>query len=271
MPFFEDYGQNLHYATYSSLGKKSGIFHIHPHWEFYFCGQSIEQTNFNNGKTVVYRQPLVMLSTPFSHHGTLVYPKTLHTRHLFYFGDKFLSRMPSSLFSMEAYSEVTAAFFPLTEEVAAELMPLIERMKEADKAEQALTFALIFHRIEEAVPLEKRLYIGNKNGYIQNVMHYIVDNLDRNPSVTELANHFYVGRNKLNCDFKNFTGTTVHQFVVELRLSRAKELLLEQPRQSVSDIAHLCGFGNEFYFSSFFKEHTGIAPRDYAKNRGKTQ
>jgi len=36
---------------------------------------------------------------------------------------------------------------------------------------------------------------------------------------------------------------------------------------SIKEIAAELGFGSEFYFSRFFRRHTGMAPRDYRQSR----
>ena len=82
---------------------------------------------------------------------------------------------------------------------------------------------------------------------------------------TSLAAVFYISRNKLSADFKQYTGTTLHQFIVNLRLARAKELLRTNPPPSNREIAALCGFENEYYFYEFFKNQTGKTPGEFAR------
>lgn len=268
MQLFSNAGQSLSHYRYSDPdGSVLALYNIHPHWELYICADPHEQITFVNGTITTYTCPLAILISPYSQHGTNVHAKTLFIRDVFFFGEKFLAALPPPLFSLESYAESTACFFPLTETVAADLFAQCERMQNADKIERMLAFALLFRRLEAAVPERERCYIGKQNGYIQDVMRYIVGNLDRPLSIPELAARFNVSRNKLSADFRRFTGTTVHQFIVNLRLARACELLHAEPNPSIREVAHRCGFENEYYFTAFFKEKKDMTPREYARQR----
>ena len=64
--------------------------------------------------------------------------------------------------------------------------------------------------------------------------------------------------------FKNRTGKSPHQYLVDIRIQRAKELL-SCGQYSISEISTLCGFINLSHFSSKFKEVTGLSPTSYKK------
>ncbi|OAS13974.1 AraC family transcriptional regulator [Paenibacillus oryzisoli] len=66
--------------------------------------------------------------------------------------------------------------------------------------------------------------------------------------------------------FKEKFGKGVIEYVTELRLSKAKELMRELPNASIRDIAFQVGYKNEIYFSTNFKKHMGMAPAVYLKN-----
>lgn len=267
MPFFEDYGQDLVHWSSTSSGGRMPVYHIHPHWELYYCAAPHEQITFVNGQTLVYTQPLAILSSPFSQHGTQVASELdAYHRTVFYFGDSFLTQLSPALFSLNPFADATACFFPLTAADCATLSPLVDQIASAsDEEEKMLLFALFFKRLCTVVPPDARHCIGNANSYIQNVMRHIVEHLAEPLSITDLAARFYVGHDKLSRDFRAFTHTTVHQFIVNLRFARACELLRATPALSVTEVAHRCGFANPYYFTDFFKSHTGQTPSQYAK------
>ena len=64
--------------------------------------------------------------------------------------------------------------------------------------------------------------------------------------------------------FKAFKGTNVKQYVCNLRISYAKELL-KTSNLSISLIANKSGFSDYNYFSKKFKKETGISPSEYRK------
>ena len=62
--------------------------------------------------------------------------------------------------------------------------------------------------------------------------------------------------------FKQKTGMTPSEYIATLRLQKAKHLLSDTSLL-IREIATLCGFENEYYFSNFFKKQTSISPRTY--------
>lgn len=84
-----------------------------------------------------------------------------------------------------------------------------------------------------------------------------IDNADFN--VAALAGQMNMSRTVLYAKFKSITGTTIAAYVNERRLRSAKELLLGTDL-SISEISEKLGFSSQRYFSTFFKEHTGMTP-----------
>lgn len=60
-------------------------------------------------------------------------------------------------------------------------------------------------------------------------------------------------------------GIPPKQFIIDIRLSKAKQLLSEGIMK-INTIAAECGFGNQYHFSRLFKEKTGLTPTEYRKN-----
>ena len=267
MPFYEDYGSGL-YAHFlrSPSGYAHAVYHVHPHWELYFCPSPIEQVTFINGQCITFTQPLGILCPPFTHHGTSVDPSVRPFYHdVFYFGEEFLSDLGEGYFSLAPFAQSSACFFLLTEAAADQLLQLSDQICTAPPVEQKLLFAVFFHRLCTFCPEEQRHYVGQASSYIQDVMRYIVDHLAEPLTGASIAAAFYISRNKLSADFKQFTRTTLHQFIVNLRLERAKGLLREKEPPSNHEIAGQCGFENEYYFYEFFKSQTGMTPREYMR------
>lgn len=65
--------------------------------------------------------------------------------------------------------------------------------------------------------------------------------------------------------FKEFTGTSPSQYMLELKLNEAK-LLLSTTTQPVKQISYTLNFDNPDYFTIFFKKRTGLSPIEYRSN-----
>lgn len=59
--------------------------------------------------------------------------------------------------------------------------------------------------------------------------------------------------------FKNQLGISPHQYLLQVKIDRAKELLLFTDSE-VKDIAQQVGFPDPYYFSKVFKDKTGVSP-----------
>jgi AraC family transcriptional regulator len=65
--------------------------------------------------------------------------------------------------------------------------------------------------------------------------------------------------------FKLATGQTPHRFLNTVRLNRARRYL-ERDALSITEIAHLCGFGSSSRLATAFRQETGVSPSAY-RNR----
>lgn len=64
--------------------------------------------------------------------------------------------------------------------------------------------------------------------------------------------------------FKRVTGHTPTQYIMNVRLDKAKEMLVCSDRL-VSEIAREVGYADPLYFARVFTRHTGMSPREYRK------
>ena len=64
--------------------------------------------------------------------------------------------------------------------------------------------------------------------------------------------------------FTKHFGLSPKQFIIDLRIQKAKQLLAEGAL-SIYAISEKCGFSNPYHFCKLFKQHTGISPSEYRK------
>jgi AraC family transcriptional regulator len=67
--------------------------------------------------------------------------------------------------------------------------------------------------------------------------------------------------------FRETMGRAPHQFLVSLRLERARRLL-EQPGAALSDVAHRSGFADQAHLTRLFKHAYGVTPGAYLRDHG---
>lgn len=97
------------------------------------------------------------------------------------------------------------------------------------------------------------------------VMNAISANPLRDWKAKELAQVGKVSYSGLRAAFQKSGHGTVHEHIQRARLDQAR-LLLADKRLSVKDVAGQLSFSSEFYFSHFFRHHTGMSPTDFRKH-----
>ena len=95
---------------------------------------------------------------------------------------------------------------------------------------------------------------------------YIKDNYS-NPelSLSETADFIHVSVPYLSKKFKEETGDSFQNYLQRLRLSKAMALLKDE-ENLIWEIASVCGYSSQHYFSTAFKKELGMSPADYRKN-----
>jgi AraC family transcriptional regulator len=99
---------------------------------------------------------------------------------------------------------------------------------------------------------------------LQQAIDYINSNLDRDLSLSELANLVQLSPHYFALLFKQSTGLTPHQYVIKVRIDRTKQLL-QQGKLSIADIAQVVGFANQSHLNLHFKRLVGVTPKKYSR------
>ena len=89
-------------------------------------------------------------------------------------------------------------------------------------------------------------------------------NIDKNIDMEEVAKELCVSYAWFRKAFKTYTGLAPHQYLIQLKIEKAKMLLGNRSR-SIKEIAFSLNFESPFYFSKLFKEKAGVSPDGYRK------
>jgi transcriptional regulator with AAA-type ATPase domain len=103
---------------------------------------------------------------------------------------------------------------------------------------------------------------------LQRAIDYIADHPQARLSLSQVAARAYVSSFHLSHLFHQELGITFTRFLTSLRVDRAKHLLLEQPRESITTIAAEAGFSDLRHFERTFKGLVGCTPREFRRLAG---
>ena len=100
---------------------------------------------------------------------------------------------------------------------------------------------------------------------LERIMDCINKNLNNSDlSVDMIADQAGISRVHLHRKMKELTGQTPHDFIRNIRLKKAAQLLANQG-MNVTEVMYACGFANSASFSTVFKRFYGMSPRDYMR------
>jgi two-component system response regulator YesN len=98
---------------------------------------------------------------------------------------------------------------------------------------------------------------------VEQVVAYLQEHYaNEDISLSRMASRYHLHVSYLSELFKKITGKNYSEYLTEVRIAKAKELVGD-PQLRVSDISELVGFSNPNYFSQVFKKTTGLSPIDY--------
>lgn len=100
---------------------------------------------------------------------------------------------------------------------------------------------------------------------IRAVAEYISAHLQEDLTLPQLAEVFALSPSHLSRTFHAATGIPLREYLVNLRIQKAMELLLNTEK-NITEISGLCGFRDSNYFGDAFRKATGLSPRDWRKN-----
>lgn len=107
---------------------------------------------------------------------------------------------------------------------------------------------------------ERNVQIANKIKKIIEEQYLELDN------VSQIAGQVYVSTVYANYIFKDVFGCTMFDYLTKVKIEKAKEMLKTKDVK-VYEIASVLGYKSKAYFSSLFKEYTGVTPKEYRQTK----
>ncbi|MEO6837829.1 MAG: AraC family transcriptional regulator [Ginsengibacter sp.] len=156
----------------------------------------------------------------------------------------------------------------LSEKIIQLFTNIIEITKEERTGYQPLVSGIVMHLLGEIHSLAKQqLYTGEEitESIINKARVIFRTNIDQDINIEKMADELCISYPWFRKTFKAYTGIAPHQYLIQLKIEKAKMLLLN-PSKSIKEIAFSMNFESAFYFSKLFKAKTGVSPNAYRNN-----
>jgi AraC family transcriptional regulator len=133
---------------------------------------------------------------------------------------------------------------------------------------EALANLLMVHMLRNYCAFTPKLqtYTGGLSPKkLKQAINYIQENLHQDLRLTAIAQELDMTQSYFCTLFKQSTGITPHQYVLQQRIEQAKQLL-EQSDMEISEISVKCGFASQSHFTKHFHRFAKITPKVYRDN-----
>ncbi|MGE5659453.1 MAG: AraC family transcriptional regulator [Actinomycetota bacterium] len=128
---------------------------------------------------------------------------------------------------------------------------------------ESLTQALVIHLLRDYSTVTQTITFENRNlthVQLQEAIEYIHTHLDQDLSLVEIADVINISPTYFASLFKREIGTSPHQYVIQQRVEKAKEML-SKTDLAIADIALQVGFSSQSHLTQQFKRITGMTPK----------
>ena len=103
---------------------------------------------------------------------------------------------------------------------------------------------------------------------VERATHYFNENYNQNICIKDYAADRHMSDCWFNRTFKKVTKVTPMQYIIQLRMTNALNLL-EHTNYNIIQVANAVGYDDAYYFSRLFKKNVGVAPTEYRKRKDK--
>ena len=98
-----------------------------------------------------------------------------------------------------------------------------------------------------------------KKALVENITSYLSKNYVNDISLETLSKNMYLSPVYISKIFKDVMGDSPINYLIRIRLSKAKELL-EESNLPIKTVAKTVGYSDPYYFSKLYKKYYGISP-----------
>ena len=238
-------------------------FHYHDWYELYHLSEGSCTYRIGNKKFIMNAGDWVFIP-PGTAHKT-VYTTSTHERMLISFSRDYISSqlIPKiNVFVNHPVYSLKKDDASVVENIANRIYFEYQNPDEfSPRMYKNLLFELLVHFVRNPS------FISGKNEVdmgIVYVIDYINHHYPENITLEDMAYEINVSPSYLSRKFKYISGMNLSEYVRDVRLKHAKNMLVET-NDSITKIAELCGFNDSNYFSCVFKKEEKISPLQYRK------
>ena len=242
--------------------------HSHPHYEIYFL-KSGERSFFLSNALLKLNAPIILIIPPhvlhkteggaFERYNINVSPNYLDDYQKEILQEKSLLILRPTSLEMQRFVEHLEYSIQeknnkhrkdITRAIFSYLVFLLDKLPQDNLPPKATTK-------DSTPPL------------ILKIIDFLNEHYKEKLTLESIAEYFFLSKTALSYTFKKYMDCTLINFLLSIRITKAKEFLLNT-KKSVEKIAELCGFSSANYFGLIFTQKENLSPAHYRKSQHAT-
>lgn len=131
---------------------------------------------------------------------------------------------------------------------------------------KVLELLMLLNDLPHEVFAEKRQSFSHRQvAAVREIHDWIIQDLSRHDTLAELSEQFNIAQTSMKSCFKAVYGSSVYRYIKTCRM-QAASVLLQNTKQSVTDISAAVGYDNPSKFAETFKKEYGMNPTLFRKS-----
>lgn len=244
---------------------------VHTHADFYelFVLAGGDFYHYYNGEERRIGRNTVYFFKPGESHGIIrATPQSVHFS--FFAKPSFFQRFfEENAFLRNAFGRKNCISCRLTDVEYAYIYKLANALVHQEDEQQRVSLFL-YNMISLLMLRNETGSKEEKNDYVVDLVTKLNNYTYLTTKVQDIYSQYPVARCKLIKDFKEYTGMTIVQYQKKQKLSHAAQLLSNSDYQ-ITQIAEIVGFDSLSHFLRIFKEEYTMTPKEYRKNRQRSE
>ncbi len=231
-----------------------------------------------DGETVPVREGDLVLLNPGTYHKSLLVstPKQKAIEGYLAFTDVQYQDCPKNSLPLFSGNE---RIFHMPESMKKEILRLLKSMDQEVRTPRLGQYSMLkayliqllcliarenMQKEEAKEPLGRFTFRSpNKKYAVRQIEQYLQEHYREKISLEQIASNMYLSSFYISKIFKSETGDSPINYLIGIRMEKAKELHTEHPDASLQEVAVRVGYDDVYLFSKLFKKYYGISPGHY--------
>lgn len=272
---YNDFNPEVFYVSKLKM-LKDGVYHDHDYMEISYILSGKGQYMIEGTVYDVVSGDLVLCNPGVKHQHIVTNTKEPTIEFIAGFNDFHFKNMPPNSITLKDNGYILHTQAELKQEISKHCYAMIA---ENESGQIGKYFMLKSHLMQmlllvlrELNFVEKPKHLGcnfesySKSYAVNRIITYLNENYERKISLDQIAHNMYLSPVYISKIFKEETGESPINYLIKIRLEKAKDILQKDTEGSIKNIANSVGYDDVYHFSKLFKKYYGISPLYYRKN-----